>query len=229
MLQEPEGLYIQRKEESMRLCKTILLAVLLPLFLTGVAYGQWIVLEDFESGLPTWDSIRNDGGFAWGISLDPDDITNNTLNHDLIDNTGLYGKNYIACQVYTVPGDTSLDFTIRNRGLIANGYSTMACVVRAGVYTAEDIFTDYSADGVFNNWVVLAHSREAPHTVGIWDNAWQQSPSAAVDTTGVTQVTVGFVAVAAFGSAPETYFDDLEYMESLPGPSTGVDIWEIYR
>jgi hypothetical protein len=213
----------------MTTCRAILLAFLLPILLTGVSFGQPVVLEDFESGLPLWDSVRDDGGFPWGISIDPEVSGNDVLNHDLIDNTGLYGNNYVACKVYTVPGDTTIDLRIRNRGLIANGYSTMACVVRAGVHTAEEIFADYSADGIFNDWVVVAHSREAPHTVGTWDNTWQESPPGEVDTTGVTSLTVGFVAVAAFGSAPETWFDDLQYMESLAPPSTGVDIWEIYR
>jgi hypothetical protein len=213
----------------MKLMKTIFLTLVIPAFLSGTAFGQWIVMEDFEAGLPVWDSVRNDGGFAWGISVDPVNASNDVLNHDLIDNAALTGKNYIACKVYAVPGDATVEFKIRNRGDTANGYSTMACIVRTGVHTAEEVFTDYSADGVFNDWTVVAHSREAPHTVGTWDNTWQETSPVAVDTSGVTSVTVGFVAVAAFGSAPETWFDDLVYMEVVVEPGAGVGSWEMYR
>jgi hypothetical protein len=207
--------------------KAILFGSFLPLLLAGTAAGQWIVVEDFENDLPVWDSVRNDGGFPWGLSLDPDNPANQVLNHDLIDNVGLEGKNYVACKVYPVTPEAMLGVRIRNRGSTANGYGTMACVIRGGVHTAEEIFTDYSANGVFNDWTVVAHSREAPYTVGIWDNTWHES-SVFFDTAASSSVTVGFVAVAALGSSPEAWYDDLEFLE-LAGPVTGVDPWEIYR
>jgi len=211
----------------MKLWNSIFLTFLFSLLLAGTATAQWIVVEDFESGLPAWDSTRDGGGFAWGISVDPEDSSNDVLNHDLIDNGALYGKNYVACKIYAVTQETMLGVRIRNRGNIANGVGTMACVVRAGVHTAEDIYNDYLVDGLFTDWAVVAQSREAPHTVGNWNNTWQVS-SVFIDTGAFQSVTVGFVAVAAIGSSPETWFDDLQFLE-LPGPETGVDEWEIYR
>jgi len=214
----------------MALTRSIFMVFLVSLLLAGTAFGQWVVVEDFEGDLPLWDTTRDGGGNPWDLSADPDVLGNRVLNHELIQDAGLPGISYIVCKTYAVTPNVTGEIKIRNKGAIANGYGTMACIVREGVHTADEAYTDYSADGVFNSWKVVAHSRENPHTVGTWDSTWHESPSVLVDTgAGEQAVTVGFVAAAAFGTTPEGWFDDLQFSESLLAPGTGVEFWEIYR
>jgi hypothetical protein len=198
----------------------ILAVLLLP---SSQAWTEWVVLEDFWV-LPTWDSIYEGGAAPW--ALDGDDLW-----HEFDSNAGLYDHTSIVCKVYNVTSTATGAVRVSYMGAIANGYGTTACVCRAGTYTATDCATDYAAEGLFNDWLVVAHSRESPHTVGQWDSSWHVSNPVAVDTTGETTLSVCWVFVAAFGTTPAGWFDDLEANEALAlALPTGVPerVWMMY-